>query len=679
MSRSIRLILGFFLGSLAMPIVAQTLSLQTLSSDPNFRLAGTFGFSVAYVPGEYRLFATAFFPRMKWQSGSLADAYNTTDCPYLTDPTTWTVPGCIDSIGVFTKPEGSSNGLWNAYPGISNINSLPSQTMAPIWPGDPAGPNGYGVQGFSPRIGRHTLDAMPIVPTGADALCHTLQGTQINYRYTAASNGKVFQVYYNGGVFRWYMAFNGNIHQSSGAGSENPYNGNDTWRILWASSSDGMNWTPDTNILFRSINESQQCGAGLLVEDFFLDDGQFCLVFAEVGTNNVYLARSYVNPDPGATIGYTSWYIWSKNAQSGQYAWRPTAIGQLNLTASDASGFVPEPVMPNRNGWGIGVKQAAITRVYTSTVPGSPSRYVGITSDAEPAQPGLPLQRLQLWSTSSLDQPFAYEGEVPPPVPVPMGVGIYGWEFGFTKYSDNLPASPRVASGGFDFWFVQNENAGTALSGLTVSRAKVMLTGGIFSPTITSLTASPSLPQYAGTTITWAAAATGGTAPLQYAFYLYTGASSSWSLARSYSTSNSWAWTPSQAGQYEIQVWVRSNGSVAAYDAWAGSGSFNISTSSPPPTITSLTASPSLPRSAGTMITWAATATGGAAPLQYAFYLYTAASSSWSLARSYSTSNSWAWTPSQSGQYEIQVWVKNNGSIAAYDAWAGSGNVTISP
>jgi len=194
-------------------------------------------------------------------------------------------------------------------------------------------------------------------------------------------------------------------------------------------------------------------------------------------------------------------------------------------------------------------------------------------------------------------------------------------------------------------------------------------------PSITSLVASPALPQPAGTAITWTATATGGVAPLQYAFYLYTAATNSWSLPQPFSTSNTWTWTPAQPGQYAVQVWVKNNGSTAAYDTWAGSGSFTIGT---PPTVT-LTASPTPPQPAGTAITWTATATGGVAPLQYAFYLYTAATNSWSLRQPFSTSNTWTWTPAQPGQYAVQVWVKNNGSTAAYDTWAGSGSFTISP
>ncbi len=196
-------------------------------------------------------------------------------------------------------------------------------------------------------------------------------------------------------------------------------------------------------------------------------------------------------------------------------------------------------------------------------------------------------------------------------------------------------------------------------------------------PTVKSLTASPTVPRPAGTTITWTATATGGTAPLQYQYWLYSGVTASWTMVRDYSTSASWAWTPTQAAQYAVQVWVRNAGSTTKYDAWLGSGYFNITAASGPPTVTSLKATPAPPQSAGTTITWTAAATGGIAPLQYQYWLYSGVTASWTMVRDYSTSASWSWTPTQAAQYAIQVWVRNAGSTAKYDAWLGSGYFTI--
>jgi hypothetical protein len=88
--------------------------------------------------------------------------------------------------------------------------------------------------------------------------------------------------------------------------------------------------------------------------------------------------------------------------------------------------------------------------------------------------------------------------------------------------------------------------------------------------TITSLTATPTLPAPAGTSITWATGVDGGVAPLEYQFWRLD--ADGWHLARGYSTSASYTWTPSvsDVGDHAIQVWVRSAGSTAAYEAWHG-------------------------------------------------------------------------------------------------------------
>ena len=80
-----------------------------------------------------------------------------------------------------------------------------------------------------------------------------------------------------------------------------------------------------------------------------------------------------------------------------------------------------------------------------------------------------------------------------------------------------------------------------------------------------------------------------------------------------------------------------------------------------------------------TPIVWTVTATGGAAPLQYEFWRFTAGQ--WHLAQSWSSSNHLVWTPTNAdvGTHSFQVWVRATGSAAAYDAWAPFGPVEIVP
>ena len=80
--------------------------------------------------------------------------------------------------------------------------------------------------------------------------------------------------------------------------------------------------------------------------------------------------------------------------------------------------------------------------------------------------------------------------------------------------------------------------------------------------TVTNLTANRASPQPAGTTITFSAAAGGGTPPYQYKWWIVAG--STQTVGRNWSTNGSFAWTPAVANSnYTIRVWARNASSTA--------------------------------------------------------------------------------------------------------------------
>ena len=91
---------------------------------------------------------------------------------------------------------------------------------------------------------------------------------------------------------------------------------------------------------------------------------------------------------------------------------------------------------------------------------------------------------------------------------------------------------------------------------------------------IGSLTANKSFPAGTGDPITWNAVAA-GPGPLEYSFYLFSQSSNTWTV-RPWGPSSSYTWTPSAAGNYSLQVWVRRQGSTAPYDAFKGTDVFQI-------------------------------------------------------------------------------------------------------
>ena len=101
-----------------------------------------------------------------------------------------------------------------------------------------------------------------------------------------------------------------------------------------------------------------------------------------------------------------------------------------------------------------------------------------------------------------------------------------------------------------------------------------------------SLTASVPAPQVVGTTVNWAAAATGGVAPYQFQWSLYSAGNwASWP----WTASSTWTWTPSTPGtDYQVKVAVRSSGSSSTSGEMSQSVPFAVTA---PVTVTPPTSS----------------------------------------------------------------------------------------
>lgn len=209
------------------------------------------------------------------------------------------------------------------------------------------------------------------------------------------------------------------------------------------------------------------------------------------------------------------------------------------------------------------------------------------------------------------------------------------------------------------------------------SRSVANLGATTSAPSIPFFTANRAFPLPPGTTVTWTAQA-GGTGPLEYAYWTQLNGGS-WVVAQAYSPSRTFAWTPSVSGTYAVDVGVRPIGSTAGWLARKSVTNRVVSTG--PISGVGVSGSQSLPLSAGTPMTWTATASGGTAPLLYQYWLYDGNAYTWTMVRDYSADPTWTWTPGATvfGQYAMQVWVKATGSAAAYEAYAGSGYFMVTP
>ena len=180
--------------------------------------------------------------------------------------------------------------------------------------------------------------------------------------------------------------------------------------------------------------------------------------------------------------------------------------------------------------------------------------------------------------------------------------------------------------------------------------------------TITSLTANRTFPFTAdgATAITWTAVATGGATPLQYRFVRFQQATGVTTTVQALGASATYSWTPSasDAGLYQIGVYVRDAGGT-----WASLFTALVQIIGQPLTITSLTANRTFPFTADgvTAITWTAVATGGATPLQYRFVRFQQATGITTTVQALGASATYSWTPSASdaGLYQIGVYVRD--------------------
>src|SRR5215467_1189936 len=78
---------------------------------------------------------------------------------------------------------------------------------------------------------------------------------------------------------------------------------------------------------------------------------------------------------------------------------------------------------------------------------------------------------------------------------------------------------------------------------------------------LTGITSDKMSPQGPGTTIIFTAAATGGTTPYQFKWWLWNG--TAWTIVRDWGASANFAWTPAVANaDYQIIAWVRSAGNA---------------------------------------------------------------------------------------------------------------------
>jgi hypothetical protein len=206
-------------------------------------------------------------------------------------------------------------------------------------------------------------------------------------------------------------------------------------------------------------------------------------------------------------------------------------------------------------------------------------------------------------------------------------------------------------------------------------------------PEITSFGSNLPSSQKAGATVTWTASAYSPEGRAVSYRFLLNGPSTmgQWKVVRDWSPSNVWSWktSPVDIGLSQVEVWIR-DGYHAGPSSWDDKVGAYFSVRSgavvvpnQPPKLTALVPNKASPQSAGTAITWTATATDpDKDTISYKFLLYGPSTGmTWKTVRDWGTSASWTWNSAQSdaGDYSVYVYARDgkHAPLTGYDSALG--------
>ncbi len=183
-------------------------------------------------------------------------------------------------------------------------------------------------------------------------------------------------------------------------------------------------------------------------------------------------------------------------------------------------------------------------------------------------------------------------------------------------------------------------------------------------------------PQAVGSgAVTWTATATAlncPSGPLKYQFWVNP-PGGTWGIVQPFSTTSTFAWTGASAGTYQIGVWVKQAGSVAAYDNFAFT-TFTLTPATPSQACTwvNVGASPASPQLVGTSVTLSVTGVGNCPNPEYRWWVRDLAAN-WVIKQDYTvgaTTYSWNTSTYGPGTYLVGVWARQLGSVASYEAYS---------
>jgi hypothetical protein len=224
----------------------------------------------------------------------------------------------------------------------------------------------------------------------------------------------------------------------------------------------------------------------------------------------------------------------------------------------------------------------------------------------------------------------------------------------------------------FDAWVKQSGSGTSTFEAHLSPNPTYTLQTGSPCTSVTWNPPSPPSPQQPGTTVTFGAVAGGCPSP-QYEFWIQA-PGGSWTILQAYGPASSTAWntTGLATGTYYFDAWAKQSGSsVGTFEAHLAPNPTYTLQIPPPPPCTSVTwnpPTPPAPQAPGAAVTLSGVASGCSNP-QYEFWIQPPGGG-WTILQAYGTANSISWntTGQPTGTYYFDLWVRQSGSAASWDA-----------
>jgi len=215
--------------------------------------------------------------------------------------------------------------------------------------------------------------------------------------------------------------------------------------------------------------------------------------------------------------------------------------------------------------------------------------------------------------------------------------------------------------------WARNATSTAVYEAVTATTYNLVAALPVTSVSLTSVTpASPAIP---GSSVTITPAASGGTGTPQYQLWVMS-PTGTWTSSAYSAAPLTWTTTGLATGTYTLQVWARNTGSAASYEAYATT-TYNLVTSLPASSVVISSVVPASPAALATTpsVVFTPAASGGSGTYEYQLWVQNPSTGTWTSSAYSAAPLTWNTTGLATGTYNIQIWARNVGSSAGYEAY----------